>query len=510
MRKPRWILLVIGLLLIGALWYFYFRPSHPPSAGEQQGPPAQAGQSARHGGGGGPRGGGGPGGAVPVVAGTVEKKDVSIYLNGIGTVQAFNTVTVRPQVSGILTTVAFQEGQDVKKGDLLAVIDPRPFQAQLDGAIAKKNQDIAQLNNAKVLLDRDTDLFKKGVLDHQTFDTQRFLVDQLDATVKADQAAIDNAQTQFSYTQITAPFDGRCGIRQVDQGNVVSTGSTLVVLTQLKPISVIFTLPQQNLNEINDASAHGALKVIALDSSQSKPLEDGTLAVVDNQIDTTTGTIKLKANFPNENLKLWPGQFVNTRLLVSTQKDGLVVPASVVQRGPNGTFAYVITPNNTAEMRPVEVGQIDGGQALINSGLQEGERVVVDGQYKLQPGALVQVTNPNRTGSGGPLAQNDRVPDPDQSMQPEGPGTSQAMQPSFPSAGQPTQAGAAKDQATQATPSNQSQAAPQPFGQNQGGVGTPFGQNGAGHRGHRPEAIEPSSGKRPPSAGAIQGREATK
>ena len=509
MRKARWIPLVIGLLLIGALWYFYFRPSHPPNAVQQQGPPAQAGQSARHGGGsGGPRGGGGPGGAVPVVAGAVEKKDVPIFLNGIGTVQAFNTVTVRPQVGGILTTVAFQEGQDVKKGDLLAVIDPRPYQAQLDGAVAKKNQDIAQLNNAKVLFDRDTDLFKKGVLDHQTYDTQRFMVDQLDATVKADQAAIDNAQTQLSYTQITAPFDARCGIRQVDQGNVVSTGSTLVVLTQLKPISVIFTLPQQNLLAINAASSQGTLKVTALDASQSKPLAEGTLAVVDNEIDTTTGTIKLKATFANEDLKLWPGQFVNTRLLVTTQKDGLVVPASVVQRGPNGAFAYVITPNNTVEMRPVEVGQIDGGQALINSGLQEGEQVVVDGQYKLQPGAQVQITNPNRPGGGRPLAQNDRVPDSDQSMQPGGAGQSEAMGPKPANPSPATQAGVLGNQATQPAPSDQSQAAvPKPFGQNQSPDGKPLSQNGAGHHGHRPEAAQPSGGKAPPSAMATQEHE---
>jgi membrane fusion protein, multidrug efflux system len=309
----------------------------------------------------------------------------------------------------------------------------------------------------------------------------------------------------LSYTQITASFDARCGIRQVDQGNLVSSGSTLVVLTQLKPISVIFTLPQQNLIEINEASSHGALKVTALDSTQSKALAEGTLAVVDNEIDTTTGTIRLKANFPNEDLKLWPGQFVNTRLLVSTQKDGLVVPASVVQRGPNGTFAYVITPKNTAEMRTVEVGQIDGGQALINSGLQDGERVVVDGQYKLQPGALVQVTNPNRA-DGRPLAQNDRVPDPDQSMQPASPGLP-------PKPGDPGEsaAGAPENQAVQASPSDQGQVAgPKPFGQNHAPDSNSFGPNGTGHRGHRSEASPASSGKAPSSAMAIQGREKQK
>src|SRR6516165_820810 len=505
MRKPRWILLVIGLLLVGALWYFYLRPSHSLNNGLQhEEATAQTGQSAPSGGGRGGHRGGGAAGLVPVVAGVVQKKDVPIFLDGIGTVQAYNTVTVHPQVSGTLTKVSFQEGQDVKKGDLLAIIDPRPYQAQLDGAVAKKNQDIAQLNNAKVLLDRDTDLYKKGVLDHQSFDTQRFLMDQLDATVKADQAAIDNAQTQLSYTQITAPFDARVGIRQVDEGNVVNTGSSLVVLTQLKPISVIFTLPQQNLNEINSASSQGALKVIAMDSTLSKPLENGSLAVVDNQIDTTTGTIKLKANFPNEDLKLWPGQFVNTRLLVSTQKDGLVVPASVVQRGPDGAFAYVITPNNTAEMRPVQVAQIDGGKALISSGLQEGERVVVDGQYKLQPGALVQVTNP---GGGKPLAQNDRVSDTDQSMQPGSPNP--RAKPGDP--GESTAAGALESQAVQASPSDQSQVpGSKLFGQNHAPDSSSFGQNRTGHPGHRSEASPPSSGKASSSAMAIQGREGQK
>jgi membrane fusion protein, multidrug efflux system len=393
MRKLRWFLVLVGAVFIGGIWFYF---GHQNATSEQAVDPSKKKPA-----------GGGP---VPVVAGVVQKRDVPIYLNGIGTVQAYNTVTVHPQVSGTLTRVAFQEGQDVKKGDLLAVIDPRPFQAALDGAIAKKNQDIAQLNNAKVLLDRDTDLFKKGALDHQTYDTQRFLVDQLDATVKADQASIDSAQTQFSYTQITAPFDGRCGIRQVDQGNFVTSGSTLVVVTQLKPISVIFTLPQQELLQVNQAVAKGPLKVIALDSAQSSSLDEGTLAVVDNEIDPTTGTIKLKANFPNNDLKLWPGEFVNSRLLVETRRNGLVVPASVVQRGPDGAYAYVITANKTAEMRPIKVGQIDGGQALIESGLQEGEQVVVDGQYKLQPGAPVQITAPIRAGNGNPLAQADETP----------------------------------------------------------------------------------------------------
>ena len=221
--------------------------------------------------------------------------------------------------------VAMSELTRTSRRESLAV-KPRPLQAQLEGALAKKNQDNAQLSNAKALLGRDTDLFKKGAIDNQTFDTQKYLVDQLEATVQSDQAAIDNAQTQLSYTQITAPFDGRCGIRQVDQGNYVTPASTLLVLTQLKPISVLFTLPQQNLVAVNEAFAKGPLQVSALNSNATEPLDEGTLAVVDNQIDTTTGTIRLKATFQNPSLKLWPGQFVNNRLLVSTRHDGLVVP----------------------------------------------------------------------------------------------------------------------------------------------------------------------------------------
>src|SRR5580704_8785669 len=403
MRKLRWLFILIGALFIGGIWY-YFSRQNASHDGVDASKTKTAGHSQR----------GGPGGPVPVVAGVVQKRDVPIYLDGIGTVQAFNTVTFHPQVSGILTQVAFQEGQDVKKGDLLAVIDPRPLQAQLDGAIAKKNQDVAQLDNATILLGRDSDLFKKGALDNQTYDTQRYLVDQLDAMVKSDQAAIDNAQTQLSYTQITAPFDGRCGIRQVDQGNYVTPASTLLVLTQLKPISVVFTLPQQNLLIVNEASAKGPLKVSALDSTQKNSLDEGTLTVVDNQIDPTTGTIKLKATFANANLKLWPGQFVNNRLLVSTRHDGLVVPASVIQRGPNGAYAYVIKEDKTAEMRSVQVAQIDGGQALIDNGLQEGEQVVVDGQYKLQPGSPVQITVPNPPTKGKELTQAGESPSPGQ------------------------------------------------------------------------------------------------
>ena len=288
--------------------------------------------------------GGGSGGPVPVVAGTVEKRDVPIYLDGLGTVQAFNTVTIRARVDGELTQVAFTEGQEVKKGDLLATIDPRPLQALVNQADARKKVDEAQLANARLVLSRNEDLLKRKVLDQQTFDTSKFQADQLAATVQSDQAALDSAQVQLDYTRIVAPIDGRVGVRQVDAGNIVRAGDagSIVVLTQLHPISVLFTLPEANLRDVNRQFAAGPLRVVAVDRANVTPLGEGELAVVDNQIDQTTGTVRLKATFANEDNALWPGQFVNARLLLTTRRDGVVVPASVVQRGPNGTYAFLI------------------------------------------------------------------------------------------------------------------------------------------------------------------------
>jgi membrane fusion protein, multidrug efflux system len=349
--------------------------------------------------GGGRRGGaGGPGGPVPVVAGKVEQKDVPIFLDGLGTVQAFNTVTVRPRVDGELTQVLFREGEDVKPGDLLAVVDPRPYQAAMDQAVAKKAQDQAQLGNAQVVLKRNTDLLARKVLDQQTFDTSKFTVDQFQATVQADQAAIDNAKTQLDYTHIKSPFDGRTGIRLVDVGNVVHATDTggIVVITQLQPISVVFTLPEQSLQAIlNQGGARGGLPVSALDRGNTTALDQGSLTVVDNEIDQTTGTVKLKATFPNNDLKLWPGKFVNARLVLTTRKNATVIPSSVVQRGPQGTYAYVIKPDKSVEMRRIKIAQTEASLALVDNGLQPGEEVVVDGQYKLQPGAHVELTNPH-------------------------------------------------------------------------------------------------------------------
>ena len=330
---------------------------------------------------------------VPVVAGTVARKDVPIYLDGLGTVQAFNTVTVHVQVDGRLQKVAFVEGQDVRAGDLLAQIDPELYRAQVEQAEAKKAQDEAQLANARLDLKRDAEQLAAKIMAQQVYDTQRALVDQLDATVKADQAAIDLAKVQLGYTTIVSPIDGRTGIRVVDQGNIVHVidPNGLVVIAQLRPISVVFTLPEQNLNEIQKELAAGEISVLAVDRDNRTMLGEGKLAVIDNQIDTTTGTIRIKATFPNDDLRLWPGQFVNARLLLTIRKGGIVVPASVVQRGPEGSYAFVINENQTVQVRPVKVAQIEAGQALINEGLQAGESVVVDGQYRLQAGSKVKL-----------------------------------------------------------------------------------------------------------------------
>ena len=332
---------------------------------------------------------------VPIVAGTVMRKDMPIYLEGVATVQAFNTVTVRARVDGQIEKVAFVEGQDVKSGDLLAQIDPAPFRTALDQTIAKKGQDEAQLANARVDLKRYADLLANEGVTQQQYDTQKALVTQLEATVKADEAAIESAKVQLDYTTIVSPLDGRTGIRQVDQGNIVHANDAngLVVITQLKPISVVFTLPAQALNRIRTESAGDDLAVLAIDQDGTNVLARGKLAVIDNQIDTTTGTIKLKATFPNNDLRLWPGQFVNARLLLTVRKNSAVVPASVIQRGPEGAFAFVIKDDQTVDVRPVKVALVEQGEALVDDGLRPGEQVVVDGQYKLQKGSRVKISD---------------------------------------------------------------------------------------------------------------------
>ncbi len=345
---------------------------------------------------------------IPVTMKSVTVEDFPIYLDGLGTVQAYNSALVNARVSGLIQEIRFQEGQDVKKGDVIALIDPRTFQAQYDQAVSKTAQDAAQMESAKVLLARDQDLLKKNVLDHQTYDTQRYLVAQLQATVQADQANAEMQKSQLDWTQVTAPISGRTGVKQVDVGNQVTVGansangaSSIVTINQIQPIFVSFTLPQQDLDQIRQPLlAHKTLEVIALDRNNQTVLSKGKLSVVDNQIDTTTATVKLKAVFSNEDFKLWPGQFVNVRLLVTDLPDAVVVPSEAVQLGPDGSYVYVVGSDSKAEMRPVTTGPAESGMTLIKSGLKSGEKVVTDGQYRLQPDSIV-TTAPPKSGAGG-------------------------------------------------------------------------------------------------------------
>jgi membrane fusion protein, multidrug efflux system len=333
--------------------------------------------------------------AAPIVAGTVAQHDVPIYLNGVGTVIAYNTVVVRAQIQGQITSINFTEGQQVHAGDLLAQIDPRPYQAQIEQFTANRDRDQAQLANAQANLNRYTPLEQKGFATSQLLDTQKAQVAQLESAVKADQALIDSANVQLSYTQLTSPIDGVVGIRQIDIGNVISpsTPNGLVVVTQIQPISLIFTLPETDLPRIQaqQEKAKAPLTVLAYSQDGKMRLDQGVLGLVNNEILQTTGSIQLKANFPNPAHRLWPGELVNARLLLDTRHDGLTVPASVVQQGPQGPYVYVVNPDNTVAVRPVKVAQVSDGQALIDSGLAANEQVVVDGQYKLQPGTRVTI-----------------------------------------------------------------------------------------------------------------------
>jgi multidrug efflux system membrane fusion protein len=345
-------------------------------------------------------------GPVPVLAAAAAKADVPVYLDAVGTIKALNTVTVSPQVDGKLIAVNFKEGQDVNKGDVLARIDPTTYQAQLDQAKAKKAQDEAQLANAKVDLDRYEKLAATNAINRQQADTQKALVAQDTALVQSDQAAIESAQATLGYTTIVAPIAGRTGIRQVDEGNIVHASSSpaIVVITQVKPISVIFNLPQQNIGQVNDAFAKGPLQVDALRPDNEAVIDHGTLRVLDNQVDQTTGTVKLKAEFPNATEQLWPGQFVNVRLLIDTLKNVVTIPTGAVQRGPNGTFIYVVKDDNTASMRPIVVQKQDETQTVVKSGVAVGERVVTTGFVRLTDGSKVTIGS-----AGAPVApQGDR------------------------------------------------------------------------------------------------------
>jgi membrane fusion protein, multidrug efflux system len=330
---------------------------------------------------------------APVVAGAVTSHDVPIYLQGVGTVVAYNTVIVRSQIQGQITKINFTEGQNVHTGDLLAQIDPRPYQAQLDQATANRSRDQAQLTNAEANLKRYTTLGNQGWATPQLVETQTAQVAQLNAAKKADEAAIEWAQTQLSYTQLTSPINGVTGIRQIDIGNIIhpTDPNGLVVVTQVDPISVIFTLPETSLPQIQQHLANGTLKVEAYSQDNTIKLDEGKLDFIDNEILQTTGSVRLKAEFPNAAHRLWPGELINVWLLLDTRHDGLTVPAPAVQQGPQGAYVYVINADSTVEVRPVKVAQLSGGQALIDAGLSAGEQVVVDGQYKLQPGIHVTI-----------------------------------------------------------------------------------------------------------------------
>lgn len=333
--------------------------------------------------------------SMPVVAGTVSTQDVPIYLRGIGTVIAYNTDIVRSQIQGQLTQIAFSEGRAVRAGDLLAQIDPRAFQAQLDQVTATRDRDQAQLTNALANLGRYTQLSGKGYATPQLLDTQKAQVAQLQNAVKSDNALIEQAQVQLGYTRLTSPISGVTGVRQVDVGNIIhpSDANGLVVVTQIEPISLIFTLPETDLPRIQQqmAASQTPLKVLAYSQDDKIQLDVGKVDLINNEILQTTGAVQLKAEFPNTAHRLWPGELVNARLLLDTRHNGLTVPAGAVQHGQQGFYAYVIKPDNTVEPRTITVGQTSNGQALIDNGLAANERVVVDGQYKLQPGSHVTI-----------------------------------------------------------------------------------------------------------------------
>jgi multidrug efflux system membrane fusion protein len=370
-RIPGWAYLIVALLLIGG-GYFAWPRQPAPNASANKGPPP-----------------------VPVTVAAVAKQDFPVYLTGLGTVQGFNTVTVRTRVDGEINQIAFKEGQLVKEGDLIAQIDPRPFQAALDQANAKKAQDEASLANAKLDLQRSKNLGDFAT--KQTVDTQTSTVQQLIAQIAADQANIFNAQTQLDYASIRAPISGVTGIRQVDVGNIVNaaTQTGIVTIAQVEPISVIFTAPEEQLPAIASALRDHETKVTALTADGRKVLSEGTLSLMNNQVDTTSGTIRLKATFENKDHALWPGLSVSTRLLVDTLKNATVMPDDAVQHGTDGLYVFVVAEGNKADVRKVKIGPSTDGKTLVESGVNAGEQVVTRGQYRVQPGSPLAVNVAN-------------------------------------------------------------------------------------------------------------------
>jgi multidrug efflux system membrane fusion protein len=340
--------------------------------------------------------------AIPVTAGTVAVEDVPVFLHGIGTVQAYNSVAIKSRVDGQIVKINFKEGQDVKEGDPLFQIDPRPYQAALEQAQAAKQKDEAQLAGAQADLERYAQLVPSGHQTRQSYDQQRALVAQLQASIKGDEAQINTAKINLGYADIRSPIDGRLGARLVDKGNIVhaNDNTALVMITELKPIFVSFTLPQETLDDVHENNKQEPLVVRAYSGDGKKQLAEGKLTLIDNMIDQTTGTIHLKARFDNEDERLWPGEFVNMRLILSMRRGVATVPAQTVQDGPNGQYAYVIKPDDTVERRAVEVASIQDGIAVVTKGLSPGERIVVDGQYRLTNGSRVKPLAP-QTGAAG-------------------------------------------------------------------------------------------------------------
>jgi len=345
--------------------------------------------------------------SVSVATAQVQRQDVPVYLTGLGAVTAFNTANIKSRVDGQIMKVNVREGQNVKEGELLIEIDPRPYQAQLDQMQAQLFRDEAQLRDAKLNLDRYTSLIPSGSIAQQQVDTQKALVDQLEGTVRTDQAQIETAKLNIVYCHITAPFNGRVGLRQVDPGNIIHAADTnpMIILTQLQPIAVIFTLPEDVLPNVSKHMQQGALQVDAFSRDDQTKLASGTLQTIDNQIDPTTGTAKLKAVFSNTDNQLWPNQFVNANLLLETRKNSTVVPTAAILRGPQGTFVYAVNPDKTVQDRVVAVSLTQGDTTVITSGVNPGDTVVTDGQDKLQRGSRIEprTTTPS-AGPGAPAS----------------------------------------------------------------------------------------------------------
>ena len=391
--KSRWWLWIV-ILVVVAIGIWYYRGHSTSEAGATAAPGA-AGK--------GKGGAGGAGMTVPVVVATAQKGDLPVYLIGLGSATAFNTVTVRSRVDGQIVKVNFTEGQFVHAGDALIEIDPRPYQVMLEQAEGQLAKDQAQLHDVQVDFERYTLLFNEGVVPKQQVDTQQAQVGQFQGAIKADQATIDNAKLQLVYARITAPISGRVGLRLVDQGNIVHASDTtgLLVITQLQPISVIFTLPQDQLQQVLvKLRGGGQLPVEAYDRDDITKIADGKLATIDNQIDPTTGTYKLKSIFSNENNVLFPNQFVNVHMLVDTKRNLVVVPAAAIQRGPQGTYVYVVSGGDIVNIRTVAIAQTTGTNIGISSGINPGDVIVIDGQDKLQDGSKV-VTSTSPTGGAG-------------------------------------------------------------------------------------------------------------